>query len=145
MKYTTEVTIDLPRTKVVDLFDDPNTLSKWQQGLQSMEHISGEPGKTGAVTRLVYNEGGRTIEMKETIIERDLPETFSATYDANNVHNVIVNHFYQDGPKKTRWVMENEFQFSGFMRIFAFFMGGSFRRRTAEDMERFKKFAESTA
>jgi len=32
MKYTSEVTINLPRDRVVELFDDPDNLPKWQKG-----------------------------------------------------------------------------------------------------------------
>ena len=47
MKYSCELTIDLPRDEVIALFDDPDNLVKWQPGLQSFEHISGEAGAAG--------------------------------------------------------------------------------------------------
>jgi uncharacterized membrane protein len=145
MEYTTEITIDLPRDRVVALFDDPDNLAKWQPGLQSMETIEGEPGTPGAKTRLVYEARGRRVEMIETIIDRDLPRVFSATYEAKNVWNEVVNRFHEAGPRKTRWVTENEFKFSGAMALLAFFMRGAFRKQTLEDMERFKAFAEDIA
>ena len=45
MKYTREIVIELPRDRVIELFDDADNLSKWQEGLQSFEHVSGEPGR----------------------------------------------------------------------------------------------------
>ena len=36
MKYTTEVTIELPREQVIPLFDSTENLYKWQEGLQQM-------------------------------------------------------------------------------------------------------------
>ena len=86
---------------------------------------------------------GRKIEMEETIITRNLPDEFSATYDTSGVHNIVVNKFYEDGSDKTRWVMENEFQFGGFMKLIGMLMPGSFRKQTLDDMNRFKAFAES--
>ena len=53
MKYTREVVIDLPRDRVIELFDDADNLPKWQEGLQRFEHVSGEPGQPGAKSRLV--------------------------------------------------------------------------------------------
>lgn len=143
MKYTVEVTINRPRQKVVELFDNPELMPKWQKGFVSMQHVSGEVGQPGAKSNLVYDMNGRKIEMVETIITRNLPDEFSATYDARGVHNVVVNRFYEDGPDKTRWVMENEFNFSGFMALIGLLMPGSFRKQTLEDINRFKTFAES--
>ena len=65
--YTTTITIDLPRDKVVALFDDPGNLPKWQRGLQSFEPLSGQPGQVGAKSKLVFQMGKRRMEMIETI------------------------------------------------------------------------------
>ena len=65
MKYTREVVIDLPRERVIELFDDADNLTKWQEGLQAFEHVSGEPGQPGAKSRLVYDYRGRRFEMTE--------------------------------------------------------------------------------
>ncbi len=143
MKYSTEVTINRPRQQVVELFDNPELMPKWQKGFISMAQISGEPGQAGAKANLVYDMNGRKIEMVETIITRSLPDEFTATYEAKGVHNVVANRFYEDGPDKTRWVMANEFNFTGFMKLIGMLMPGSFRKQTLDDMNRFKAFAES--
>lgn len=141
MKYSCELLIDLPRDEVVALFDDPDNLVKWQPGLQSFEHLSGEPGQPGAKSRLIYDEGGRRIEMIETVVERNLPDVFSGTYEAKGVWNAVSNHFIaEDGV--TRWVMDSDFRFSGFMLLMLIFMRGAFRKQTEKTMQRFKDFAE---
>ena len=48
MKYTTQVEINLPRKRVIELFDNSENLKKWQEGLISFDHIEGEAGKEGA-------------------------------------------------------------------------------------------------
>ena len=63
MKYTTEVTIDLPRQRVVELFDNPDNLPKCQPGLQNFDFLSGKEGQTGAKSLLVYDMDGRRVEM----------------------------------------------------------------------------------
>ena len=143
MKYECEITIDLPRQRVIKLFDDPDNLSKWQPGLQSFEHISGEAGRSGAQSRLVYDEKGRRIEMVETITRRDLPDEFSGTYETKGVKNWVVNRFYENGPEKTRWVLESEFKFSGLMVLMVLVMRGAFPKQTLEFMQNFKVFAEN--
>ena len=87
MKYICEVVIDLPRERVIDLFDSSENIKEWQEGLQSFEHISGELGQTGSKSKLVYDMNGRRVEMIETILKRDFPDEFSATYEAKGVMN----------------------------------------------------------
>jgi uncharacterized protein YndB with AHSA1/START domain len=143
MKYESEMTIDLPRQRVVELFDDPDNLSNWQLGLKRFELVSGEAGQPGAKSRLEYDMDGRQIEMIETIERRALPEEFTATYEANGVWNRVTNRFYETDAGQTRWVVENEFRFSGWVRILSLFVRGSFRAQTKQNMMDFKAFAES--
>ena len=143
MKYSTEVTIDLPRERVIELFDSFDNLVKWQPGLRSYEHLSGTPGEPGAKTRLRYDEDGREMEMIETVLKRDLPDEFTGTYEAKGVYNWVSNRFYEAGPDQTRWVLDTEFKFSGLIMTFmGIFMRGSFPKRTLETMNMFKAFAE---
>ena len=143
MKFTTEITIDLPRQRVIELFDNPDNLAKWQSGLREFVHISGETGMPGAKSRLLYKVSGREVEMIETITVRNLPDEFSGTYEAKGVWNEVKNFFFEDGPGKTRWVSENEFRFKGLMAVMGFLMPGSFRKETQKQMNEFKRFAEN--
>ena len=144
MKYTLTIDIDLPRQKVIELFDDPDNLKHWQEGFISLEPVSGKPGEVGAKSRLQYRMGKREIEMIETITERNLPETFSGTYDANGVHNIVRNRFEPVGENQTRWVAENEFIFAGFMmKVMGWLMPGAFRKQSLKYLEAFKAFVET--
>lgn len=143
MRYTTEVIINLPRARVIELFDDSENLKKWQPGLESFKHVSGTPGQPGAKSKLLYKTGKREIELIETITSRNLPDEFSGTYEASGVFNTLINRFYEDGPDKTRWVTDSEFKFSGLMMIMTLLMRGSFRKQTCKTMEGFKNFAEN--
>lgn len=143
MKYTTEIIIDKPVDEVVRLFDNPDNLYAWMEGLEKFEHLSGEPGQPGAKSKLTFQMGKRKVEMIETVTVRDLPEEFSGTYDADKVFNRITNRFYPVGEGKTRYVSENEFEFNGFfMKAMAFIMPGAFKKQTNKHMEGFKRFAE---
>ncbi len=143
LKYTLEIELNLPRKKVIELFDNPNNLKKWQHGLQSFELIEGEAGEVGAKSRLLYLMGNRKIEMIETITARNLPEEFSGTYEADGVWNLVENYFHEIGPKKTKWVTKNEFRSSRFMmRVMASLMPGQFKKQSFQYMKWFKEFAE---
>lgn len=143
MKYTCSVDIDQPLQKVIDLFDNPDNMKHWQPGLLSFEHLSGDPGEPGAKSRLHYKMGKRDIEMTETIIERDLPRMFSSTYEANGVLNIQKNTFVPVDEQTTRYVSENEFRFSGFMKIMGWLMPGAFKKQSQKYMDQFKEFVES--
>ena len=144
MQYTLEIDIALPRDRVVELFDDPNNMHQWQPDLVSFTHLSGEPGQVGAKSKLVYQMGQREVEMIETITERDLPETFAGTYEAQGVWNSVHNRFAELQPDWTRWTFDTEFRCSGVIRIFALLMPWSFKKKSLQFMQQFKAFAEST-
>jgi hypothetical protein len=141
MKYITEIEINRPRKIVTELFDNPDNMSKWQKGFVSFETISGEPGKKGAKARLKYKMGKREVEMIETITRSNLPDEFNGTYEAKGVFNIIENRF-EDHGETTKWISVNEFQFKGFMKLFAFFMPGAFKKQTLKFMKDFKEFVE---
>jgi hypothetical protein len=145
LKYNVEITINLPRTKVIELFDSTDNLKKWQPGLISFDHVSGTPGEVGAKSKLHYRMGKRDIEMIETITVKNLPDEFSGTYEAKGVWNEVKNFFYEVDEQTTKWVSENEFRCSGFMKIFIFLMPGSFKKETQKYLEQFKEFAEGNS
>lgn len=142
MKYTLSINIDLPREKVVELFDNTENMKHWQPGFISAEHISGEISQPGSKTRLRYKMGKRDVEMIETIITRNLPEEFSATYETKGVWNEVRNTFEEKAEGTTIWYAQNEFRFKGFMKLMAMVMPGAFKKQSYKYMKLFKAFAE---
>lgn len=143
MKYTNEIEIKKPIEKVIELFDNADNLKKWMEGLQSYEHISGTAGQPGAKSRLFFKMGKREIEMTETITVKNLPDEFTGTYEAKGVFNIVKNKFKKLSDTKTKYITENEFQFSGFMKIIGFLMPGAFKKQSFKYLKLFKEFAES--
>lgn len=142
MKFRTTITIDLPRQRMIERFDNPATMKEWQPSLISFEPISGTPGQVGAKSRLKYRMGKREIEMIETVTKRDLPREFSGTYEAKGVWNEVRNTFEEDGPTRTIWHSDCAFRMQGFMKVIAFLMPGAFKKESAGIQERFKVWAE---
>lgn len=143
MKYTLEIEIDKPVDEVIELFDNPDNMGKWMDGLLSFEPLSGTPGQPGAKSRLKFKMGTREIEMIETITTRNLPDEFSGTYKAKGVFNILKVTFVKVSDTKTKYIAEEEFQFKGFMKLMAFFMPGAFKKQSFKYMTAFKNFAES--
>jgi carbon monoxide dehydrogenase subunit G len=144
MKYSKEIVINLPRNKVVELFDNPDNMKKWMKGLQSFEHLSGVQGQEGAKSKLAFDMNGRKIEMIETITKRNLPDEFSGTYEAKGVFNIQENFFKEEDKEITRWITTSEFQLGGFMKLMGLLMPGSFQKETLKHMQNFKEFAEKS-
>ncbi len=143
MKYSTEIEIALPVARVVELFDNPENMKHWMEGLVSFEHLSGTPGQPGAKSRLRFKMGRREVEMVETITVRNLPQEFSGTYEAKGVVNKSTHHFLPVGDNKTRYVSEQEFVLAGPMKLVALLMPGMFKKQSLKYQQDFKRFAES--
>jgi len=144
MKYQTEIEINQPIDKVIKLFDNPNNMSKWMEGLLSFEHLSGTPGQPGAKSKLKFKMGKREMEMIETVKVRNLPQEFSGTYETKGGLNHVCNRFIKISDTKTKHITEQEFLFTGFMmKLMATLMKGAFKKQSKKYGEAFKKFAES--
>ena len=74
--------------------------------------MSGEPGQVGAESRMVQTMGKKQIVMIETITERNFPDLFACTYEADGVWNLVENYFHDHGDI-TQWVMDTEFRCTG--------------------------------
>jgi len=145
MKFTQSIEINLPREKVIELFDNPDNMKHWQPGLISFENISGILGEVGTKSLLKYKMGKRDVELIETITNRNLPDEFSGTYEAKGVWNEVKNYFTEISRNKTKWVSESEFKFSGFMKIMGLVMPGAFKKESYKYLKLFKEFAESAS
>ena len=143
MKYELEIEINLPRAKVIELFDSTENLKEWQPGLESFEHVSGTPGEVGAVSHLVFQMGKRRIEMTETITAKNLPNEFSGTYEAKGMWNLVENFFIEKDENTTIYKTINTFDCKTLMlKIMAFIMPSAFKKQSYKYMEYFKEFAE---
>ncbi len=143
MKYTVEITINLPRKRVVEKMDNPQNLKHWQKGLVNYEIIEGAPGQEGSKMKLEYKMGKRDMTLIETIIKNNFPHEFHATYDTKGVHNIQKNYFEEVNETSTKWVSESEFQFSSLgMKLMGWLMPGAFKKQSKKYMVDFKNFAE---
>ncbi len=144
MHYTCEITIDLPRDRMVEILDQPENMQHWPRGLLSYRQLSGQPGQEGAQMELEYQMGKRQLVMVETIIKRNMPFEFHGTYDTKGVHNIQKNYFEALDDGRSRWTSECEFQFSGFMmKLMGWLMPGAFKKQSMKYLEDFKQFAEA--
>jgi len=142
MKYSAGVEIDLPVDKVLEIFNNPDNMDKWMEGLLAWEVTEGTAGQPGAKMLMKFKMGKREMEMTETIIKANLPDEFVTTYEAKGVYNIVTTRFQSLDENRTRYVNEQKFRFSGFMKFFGFIMPGAFKKQTLKYLNDFKNFAE---
>jgi len=146
MKYITEIVVNVPISEFIRKFDNAENMKHWQKDLVSYKQLSSIPGREGSQMELVYKMGKREIAMVETIIKRNLPHEFHATYDAKGVHNIQKNYFKAIDENSTKWISETEFQFDGFfMKAMGFLMPGTFKKQSLKYLKNFKAFAEGNS
>lgn len=143
MKLNFEQTIDASLETVWAAFNNAANKGRWQQNFASYTHASGDPGQPGAIAELTFNENGKMLTVNETITECREPDFLSANYDSKNVTTIIVNHFKSVDNNATHWSTWCNFTFKGFMKIMALFLAGTIRKRTEDDMHRFKLLVET--
>jgi Polyketide cyclase / dehydrase and lipid transport len=144
MIFTCEIVINKPVNEVVALFDNPDHLHKWMQGLQKFEPLSGVPGQVGARSRLTFQFGKRKMEMIETVEVRNLPFEFTGLYTIGKGSNRVKNSFLPVNEYQTKFCSENTFEFRGLMKLMALLMPGAFKKQSMKYLVDFKNFAEST-
>lgn len=143
MKYTCEIEINQPVKKVIELIDNAENMKHWMKGLESYEILNGN-GDVGTKMKMIFNHGKRKMEMIETIVKKDLPQAWHATYEAKNVWNRQENSFISTPSNHTIWRADSEFKFSGIMKFFALLYGkNGFKKQSMKHLVAFKEFAES--
>ena len=152
MKYTVSIEIAQPRERVAQLLADPAHVPKWLRGLVLHEPVRGEHGQVGTESRVVLRTGQQEMEATETItrrepadlhaIPRDSVVHFEREIVAQGMWNAARERLTEAGPETTLWASENEYRFSGVMRLVAPLMRGAFRKQTRQHMLDFKAFAE---
>ena len=143
MKLKHELVIAADRDAVWAAFDNPDNLRRWQPTLTSCTRISGEPGQPESTAELVYDENGRRVVMTETITERRKPDFIAGIYETRHSTTLIFNTFEQAGENRTRWTAWTNMSFKGLMKIMAVFSVKALKRRTEDDMQRFKLMVET--
>lgn len=144
MKYSNHVIINKPLSRVIELFDSEENLYKWMDGLQSYVHVSGEPGKEGAVAKMRFTMGKRDVEMTETTTKNNFPHEYSAIYETKGIYNPQQNLFTAIDENTTKYETFSEFKFDGFgMKLMGWLMPGAFKKQSQKYLDAFKEFAEN--
>lgn len=144
MKFVCKAEINLPISKVVELWRDEKNFKEWQDGFVKIEHISGEPETVGAKSKIYLEQGKRKIELLETITFNNLPDEKSAIYEHIHMTNTLTTRFKSLGDNKTQYISEIEYtRFHGMMpKLMAKLFPEMFKNQSQKWLDQFKEFAE---
>lgn len=143
MKYSHQIQINLARPRVVELITDPENFREWQGGLVKYRTLSGQPGEKGYEAELTFEQRGRPIEMRQRVVESNLPSRILYNFETQGVLNIQENLF-EENEHGTLWTSINEFRFAGFlMKSIGFIMPGAFKKQSYKFMQDFAAFAEN--
>lgn len=116
MRLTFHQVLPCSPQDVWELLIDPAQLARWQPTLQAADLLQGVVGRPGAVTRLTYCEGGRTIVLTETIIAVDAPHVLRCSYTSAAMEATITNTLNRLKPELTSWKVVQDVQLLGWLR-----------------------------
>jgi len=109
MKFKGSIEIAKPRSEVVKFFADPQYLGEYQDGFVKKELLEGKLGETGAISKMLYRYSGRDMELTETIIANQLPDSFLANYHHVHMDNSMKCTFTELDAQRTRYEYEFEY------------------------------------
>ncbi len=144
MKYQGSIEIAKPRNEVVKYFADPSYLGEYQDGFVMKELLKGEQGKEGAVSKMLYKYGNRDMELTETIISNELPDSFESSYHHKHMDNTFKCNFIDLDKQRTRYDYEFEYTRINWVmpKLMAILFPGMYRKQGEKWMRQFKEFVE---
>lgn len=143
MKHSIKIVLELPIDKVVQILDNNQNLTHWQRGLQSFEHLSGNPSAVGGKMKLNYTLGNKNIVLTKTTTKRELPNKLDFQFDMKGLHFIQKNSFKSTEDNHTEWLIENKFVPTNFFtQMMLIFSPGEFKNQIYQYMIDFKNFAE---
>lgn len=142
MNFSGFIDIDQPIEKVVDTFIIAE--KKWQEGFVEKKLLSGREGENGAVSMMYYKNGRYQMQLKETIIQNNLPHSLEASYHHKHMANIMKYSFTKITETSTRYSVEVEYTKINWVmpRLIAILFPNRYRKPAQKWMENFKVFVE---
>ncbi len=141
MKYSNEIIIKKPLSEFIEKMENLENMKHWQKGFDRYETIEGTPGEKGTKMKMYYSKP--KMELVETIIKREMPHEFHASYDTNGMQMINHNYFTATDDGHTKWVSETEAVTTNFFyKALMFLVPGMFKKNSVKLMKALKAFVE---
>jgi hypothetical protein len=143
LSYDCEITVDKPLAESWVVSQDEQKMPEWLDGFQKIEHISGIPGKVGAVSDVYFNTDGQDMTIRETITEIIPDQSISMTFESDFMDmDYTLTMSSVDG--KTKINSSTTAAGNGmFSRSLMALMGNSFKEQEETNLARLKQTIES--
>ena len=143
ISYGSEIIVDKSIKEAWAVMNDESKTSQWLKGITNIEHISGEKGTVGAVTRYTFNENGQESTVLETIKSIKPNEHIAMDFEMKGVMNMDYKIDFIDKDGKTLIKSSTITKGIGmFMRSMLSFMKGSMQTQEDENMNNLKKLID---
>ena len=141
MKFTCTIDINADVETIKASFFNTEEMKHYQDGFKSKTLISGIEGEKGAKSKLVFEK----LELIETIITNNLPETFLALYEHKHTTNTMQVNFTPLSNNTTRYTSIVEYtQLNGFViKVLAKLFPGMFKKQIDKWLRQFKIHIEN--
>ena len=83
LSYDCEIIVEKPKAESWAVIQDEEKMPEWLTGFQKMEHVSGTPGKVGAVSNVFFDNDGQIVTIQETITEIVPGESIAMSYTSD--------------------------------------------------------------
>ncbi|MGB0885657.1 MAG: SRPBCC family protein [Chitinophagales bacterium] len=144
MKFSCKVEINASINKIVTELTKVQNMKKWMKGFQYYKLLKGDFFEEGSETIIMLHIAGKKIEMKEIILENNLPNSFKSKYETDGVINYVINEFEYLEEEKTCWIQHQEFRFNSLaVKMFSTLVVSIFKTFGKSILTDFKNFVES--
>ena len=144
ISYTSEIIVDKPLQEAWSVMNDESKISQWLKGITKVEHISGEKGKVGAVTKYTFMQDGQESIVLETLKAIRPNEQVAMDFVIEEVMAMDYQVDFNEKEGKTHIKSSTTTKGIGlFMQSMVSFMQGSMQTQEDENMNNLKTLIES--
>jgi uncharacterized membrane protein len=139
----TEIEIARPRAEVAAYAADPDNATAWYERIETVEWQSERPLAVGSRIAFVARFLGRRLSYTYRIEELEPGERL-VMRTADGPFEMETSYVWTDSPGgRTRMILRNRGEPSGFFRAAAPFLSAAMRRANRQDLRRLKELLES--
>ena len=135
ISYESEITVDKTIKEAWAVMNDESKLDQWLKGITNIEHLSGEKGKVGAVTKYTFMDNGQESIIVETLKEVVPDQSVAMDFTMEGVMNMDYKVDFTEKDGKTHIKSSTVTTGEGMiMRSMVSFMTGTMQTQEDENM-----------
>lgn len=140
ISYESEIAVDKPIKEAWAVMSDESKIAQWLSGITKVEHVSGEKGKVGGVTKYTYVENGQESIVVETIKEINDDEYIVMDFTMEGAMSMDYRIDYSETDGKTDIKSSTTVRGDGMlMRSILSFMTNTMKAQEDENLANLKK------